>query len=132
MPGVYPKDNNGFFQAVGGIGIKATTPFASVIGRSYYKNNEYLKCKVSAYSDSTALLSFFGGPSDEGKSHVGFYELTPLNNPSMTILASHDSIVISNIKNALDQNQYDSGPDLLGGFMMSYNTKPETGKESGD
>ena len=132
LPGVYPEDTNGFFQAIGGIGIKATIPNQTTVGRSYYKNNEYLKCKVSAYSDSTSLLSFFGGPSDEGKSHVGFYELKPLNNSAITILASHDSIVIANIKNSFTQNTIDAGPALLDGLMKPDNINPETNKVDGD
>ena len=123
LPGVYPEDTNGVFQAIGAIGIKATVPDPIAAGRTFFKNNEYLKCNVTAYSDSTSLLSFFGGPSDEGKSHVGYYELeTPTGKK---VLASHDSIVINNLLSAYAQNPIDGGPELLEGFM-----KPDNGNSN--
>ena len=123
LPGVYPEDTNGVFQALGAIGIKATVPDPDSLGRTFYKNNEYLKCKVLAYSDSTSLLSFFGGPSDEGKSHIGYYELeTP---KGKKVLASHDSVVINNLLGVYEQNPVESGPELLEGFM-----KPDNGNSS--
>lgn len=131
LPGIYPEDTNGVFQAFAAIGIKATVPDPLVTGRTFYKNNEYLECEVLAYSDSTSLLSFFGGPSDEGKSHIGYYELkTPTGKK---VLASHDSVVIKNLhrpssdgnNTIFEQNPIVGGPELLEGFM-----KPDNGNSN--
>ena len=119
LPGIYVEDTNGFFQAFGAAGIKATIPNQNTFGRSYFKNNEYLKCEVLDYSDSTSLLSFFGGPSDEGKTHKGYYELKVPGNK--TILASHDSVMLSNIEDYYNQAEIVDGPELLEGFMKPNN-----------
>ena len=66
LPGVYPEDTNGVFQALGAAGFKATIPNQNFLGRSYFKNNDYLKCNVVDYSDASSFFSIFPGPSDEG------------------------------------------------------------------
>jgi len=100
LPGIYPKDTGIIGQIFGAIGVKATIPSVTAAGRSYFKNNEYLKCKIKDISDSTSFLSFFSGPSDEGKSHNRFYQLQPLDPDGslfldFDILASQDSIIIA-------------------------------------
>ena len=123
-PGVYPEDTNGFTQFLGAAGIKATVPntLDGAIGRTYFKNNNYLKCKIVEYSESTSLLSFFGGPSDEGKSHVGFYILEPINMKGRKILASHDSISLFSEEQFVTK-EIAGGPELIEGFM-----KPDNGE----
>ena len=123
-PGVYPEDTNGFTQFLGAAGIKATVPntLDGAIGRTYFKNNNYLKCKIVEYSESTSLLSFFGGPSDEGKSHVGFYILEPINMTGRKILASHDSISLFSEEQFVTK-EIAGGPELIEGFM-----KPDNGE----
>lgn len=124
LPGVYPEDTNGVFQAFGAAGFKATVPNQNTSGRTYFKNNEYLECEVMAYNDSTSVLSFFGGPSDEGKTHLGFYELK--TSQGKTILASHDSVTLISSKDSYNNNQVDSKENIFfSNFMKPDNTDPE-------
>ena len=130
LPGIYPENTHGVTQFLGTVGIKATLPFTrdGDFGRTYFKNNTYLKCKVKEYSESTSIVSFLGGPSDEGKSHVGFYILEPVNMKDREILASHDSITLLSEDTSAGGNfQVDkikSGFGLMDAFMKPDNIDP--------
>ena len=137
LPGIYTAiSQDDFFsittKALGAVGIKSTIPNANSLGRTYFKNNNYLKCSINSYSDASDFFSIFPGPSSEGKTHSGYYVLKPDDESKKFILASHDSVILENenIISSLEAKNIEGGPELLEGFMKPDNVDPRTNSTS--